>query len=101
MKDAKQIIAGTVDRAFRYSESKIVVMGDVADAILAALQAAGQQIVPVEPTDEMLVAMLSWRETDSNEGSTPEVDMFQRAWHRALSVSSLAASRKRKGDENG
>lgn len=49
----------------------------------------GWRLVPTSADAAILRAMLGWRECDSREGLTGELDMFERAYHCALSAAPL------------
>ena len=63
----------------------------MARATLTAL-ARAHALVPREASEEMVRAAFGWREKDSREGLTGEVDMFERALSCAVSASDLLAS---------
>ena len=54
-------------------------------------------LVPREASEEMVRAAFGWREKDSREGLTGEVDMFERALSCAISASDLLASLREGG----
>ena len=67
-----------------------------ARAALTAI-ARTHALVPREASEEMVRAAFGWREKDSREGLTGEVDMFHRALSRGIEEGDLLASLREGG----